>query len=121
MPPSTPIRDPRFTYFLSAGAAVILFASLVAVMLMARSYIYRQMREIDRMADEEDLENLKGDMPLDALSPHKIDYLAGPPAVGLPNGSLFAASIRGMHGRGKLRGGSPGGGGGLVGRFVFTL
>jgi chromosome segregation ATPase len=62
--PNLPIADTRFNTALIISASA-LFVSLIVVMLM-RVYIYRQLREIDRMADEEDLDNLKGDLPLDA-------------------------------------------------------
>ncbi len=61
--PSLPIRDNRLKTFLSISAAAMC-VSLLAVMAM-RLYIRRQLREIDRMADDEDLENLNDDMPLD--------------------------------------------------------
>lgn len=62
--PSVPVVDTRFVTGLTISAS-LLFVALLVVMVM-RVYIYRQMREIDRMADEEDLDNLKGELPLDA-------------------------------------------------------
>jgi hypothetical protein len=56
----TPIKDTRFMTALTATAA-ILVVCLIAVML-GRYYIRRQLREIDRMADDAELEDIKGEM-----------------------------------------------------------
>ena len=55
-----PVEDRRLTlsWCLVAGA---LFVSLLLVM-MFRHYVARQLKEIDQMADEQDLADLKGDL-----------------------------------------------------------
>jgi hypothetical protein len=60
---TTPKRDGRFMTALTATAALLLI-SLVAVML-GRYYVRRQLREIDKMADEEDLEDIRGEMAVE--------------------------------------------------------
>jgi chromosome segregation ATPase len=63
-PKDTPKKDKRLMTALTVTAALLL-VSLVAVML-GRYYVRRQLREIDRMADEADLEDVKEDMPAEA-------------------------------------------------------
>ncbi len=62
--PRKPEIDRRMPLALGV-TATLLFVSLMAVMLLRRR-IQRQLREIDRMADEDDLAALKDDMPLTA-------------------------------------------------------
>jgi chromosome segregation ATPase len=58
--PQYPAQDNRVMTSLSV-TAVVLFISFIAVLLF-RHYVRRQLREIDRMADEEDLAGLKGEL-----------------------------------------------------------
>jgi len=56
----SPVEDNRFTLSLSLAAAA-LFVSLILVIVF-RHYVARQLREIDQMADEADLADLKGEL-----------------------------------------------------------
>jgi|GEM_PF-3608695 len=62
--PMSPAEDNRLMISLSV-VAIVLFISLLLVIL-ARHYVARQLREIDRMADEAELEDIKDEMPADA-------------------------------------------------------
>jgi uncharacterized protein involved in exopolysaccharide biosynthesis len=59
-PPQTPAVDNRVMTSLWVTAVVLLVSALLVVLF--RHYVRRQLREIDRMADEEDLAELKGEM-----------------------------------------------------------
>lgn len=58
--PDQPFEDNRVVTSLST-VAVVLFVSLLLVILF-RHFVSRQLREIDQMADEQDLADLKGDL-----------------------------------------------------------
>lgn len=62
--PAFPAEDNRMTLSLSV-VAVVLFVSLLLVIVF-RHYVARQLREIDQMADEQDLEDIQAEMPADA-------------------------------------------------------
>lgn len=64
MPPMYPAEDRRLMISLG-GVAVVLFVSLLFV-IMFRHYVARQLREIDQMADEQDLEDIGGELPAEA-------------------------------------------------------
>ena len=61
--PAFPAEDNRMTLSLSV-VAVVLFVSLLLVIVF-RHYVARQLREIDQMADEQDLEDIQAEMPAD--------------------------------------------------------
>ncbi len=63
-PPIFPLQDNRMMVSLGT-VAVTLFISLILVMIF-RFFIARQLKEIDRMADANELEDVKLDMPEDA-------------------------------------------------------
>ena len=58
--PLYPVADNRLMLSLSISA-VALFLSLILVIVF-RHYVARQLREIDQMADDKDLEDIKGEM-----------------------------------------------------------
>jgi hypothetical protein len=60
--PQTPTQDSRVMTSLWVTVVVLLVSTLLVVLF--RHYVRRQLREIDRMADEEDLADLKGEMAL---------------------------------------------------------
>ena len=59
--PAYPVEDSRLMISLSV-VAVTLLVSLMLVMIF-RHFIARQLREIDQMADAQELEDIKGDLP----------------------------------------------------------
>lgn len=59
-PPLYPAEDHRLMVSMSV-VAVVLFVSLLLVMIF-RHFVARQLREIDQMADQQDLEELGGDL-----------------------------------------------------------
>ena len=61
--PAVPADDTRMTLSLCV-VAVVLFVSLLLVIVF-RHYVARQLREIDQMADEQDLEDIQAEMPAD--------------------------------------------------------
>ncbi len=63
MPPLYPAVDNRLMLSLSV-VAVVMFISLLLV-IMFRHYVARQLREIDQMADEQDLDDIRAEMPDD--------------------------------------------------------
>ena len=56
-----PTEDNRLVVGLCM-VAIVLFASLLVVVIF-RHYVARQLREIDQMADEKDLDDIKSEMP----------------------------------------------------------
>ncbi len=62
-PPMFAAEDYRLVIGLSV-AAIVLFLSLIVVVIF-RHYVARQLREIDQMADDSDLEDIRGEMPID--------------------------------------------------------
>lgn len=60
VPPAMPISDNRMTLALTL-AACLLAVSLMAVLSM-RHIVHRQLKDIDHMADSDDLENMAGDI-----------------------------------------------------------
>jgi chromosome segregation ATPase len=59
--PNYPSEDNRLMLSLSV-VAVVLFLSLILVIIF-RHYVARQLREIDQMADEQDLDDIRTEMP----------------------------------------------------------
>ena len=59
--PNYPAEDSRLMLSLSM-VAVVLFLSLILVIVF-RHYVARQLREIDQMADEQDLDDIRSEMP----------------------------------------------------------
>jgi chromosome segregation ATPase len=59
--PIYPAEDSRLMLSLSV-VAIVLFLSLIMVIVF-RHYVARQLREIDQMADEQDLDDIRTEMP----------------------------------------------------------
>ena len=61
--PAYPVEDSRLMISLTVAASALL-VSLLLVMIF-RHFIARQLREIDQMADAQELEDMKADLPED--------------------------------------------------------
>jgi len=63
-PPRTPLEDSRLTLSLSV-VAIALFVSLILVMIF-RYFVARQLKEIDDMAEEQELAEIQTEIPSNA-------------------------------------------------------